>query len=111
GNVADGLRVSLGLRRTGVAIQLVTGALVNGLKSVEAYRLGMAAGENEAAVFRRLNVWQARQGVLRGAARRLNGKRLAEAWARLSELDRQSKGRASGDPWQSLDQLVVSLCR
>lgn len=110
GDLADGLRVSLGLRRTGVAIQMVTGALANGLRTVEAYRLAMAAGENEAVVFRKLNVWQSRQGVLRGAARRLDGKRLAEAWARLSELDRQSKGRAGGDAWHSLDRLVVRLC-
>jgi DNA polymerase-3 subunit delta len=109
GNLADGLRIALGLRRTGVPIQMITGALASGLRTVEAYRQAMAGGENEAAVFRRLNVWQSRQGALRGAARRLNGKRLAEAWSRLSELDRQSKGRASGDPWHSLDRLVVRL--
>jgi DNA polymerase-3 subunit delta len=110
GNVADGLRVALGLRRMGIAIQPVTGAVVAGLRTVEAYRLAMAGGEQESSVFRRLNVWQARQASLRGAARRLNGKRLAEAWSRLAELDRQSKGQEAGDPWHSLDQLVVRLC-
>lgn len=110
GNVADALRVALGLRRTGIAIQLVTGALARGLETVEAYRMAIVAGENESMVFRKLNVWQSRQAVLRAAARRLDGKRLAQAWARLSEMDRQSKGRADGDPWHSLDRLVVRLC-
>ncbi len=110
GNLADGLRVALGLQRTGVAIQLVTGALARELRTVEAYRMAMAGGENESVVFRKLNVWQSRQGALRAAARRLDGKRLADAWYRLTEMDRQSKGRAGGDPWHSLDHLVCRLC-
>lgn len=110
GNLADALRVALGLQRTGIAIQLVTGALVRELQTIEAYRLAMAGGEAEAVVFRKLNVWRTRQAALRAAARRLDGKRLADAWSRLAELDRQSKGRAAGDPWHSLDRLVCRLC-
>jgi DNA polymerase-3 subunit delta len=110
GNLQDSLRVAQGLRRTGVAIQLVAGALVSGLRTVETYRLAMAQGENEAGVFRRLNVWQSRQGALRQAARRIDGKRLADAWYRLAEMDRQSKGRAKGDPWHGLNRYIQALC-
>jgi len=110
GNRADALRVALGLKRTGVAIQMVTGALAHALGNVEAYRQAMASGEQESAIFRRLNVWQSRQAALRDAARRIDGKRLADAWSRLAELDRQSKGRGAGDPWHSLDHLVCRLC-
>ena len=111
GDRADGLRIALGLRRTRVPIQMVTGALASGLRTVEAYRLAMQARENETTVFRRLRVWGPRQGGLRSAGRRLKGKQLADAWFRLAELDRQSKGRAPGDPWHSLDRLVVALTR
>ncbi len=110
GNLRDGLRVAQGLQRTGVAIQLVTGALVNGLRTVETYRLGMAQGENESQLFRRLNVWQSRQQSLRQAARRIDGKRLADGWYRLAEMDRQSKGRADGDPWHGLNHYIMALC-
>lgn len=110
GNLQDSLRVAQGLRRTGVAIQLVAGALVSGLRTVETYRLAMAQGENEAGVFRRMNVWSSRQGTLRQAARRIDGKRLADAWYRLAEMDRQSKGRASGDPWHGLNRYIQALC-
>ncbi len=110
GDLGDALRVALGLKRTGVAIQLVAGALIRELNTIEAYRSAMAARENESAVFRKLNVWQSRQGALRNAARRLDGKRLADAWSRLAEMDHQSKGRAGGDPWHSLDHLVSRLC-
>ncbi len=110
GNLADGLRVASGLRRTGVPIFLVSGALIRALRTVEAYRLAMRDGQPERTVFRQLNVWQSRQPALRDAARRLNGKRLADAWSRLAEIDRQGKGRAFGDPWHSLDHLVTRLC-
>lgn len=111
GNRADGLRIALGLRRTGVPIPMVTGALASGLRTLEAYRQAMRASENEASVFRRLKVWGPRQGGLRSAGRRLQARHLADAWFRLAELDRQSKGRAPGDPWHSLDRLVVALTR
>jgi len=110
GNLEDALRVALGLRRTGIPIQLVSGALVRGLRSIEQYRQAMSAGENENQVFRRLQVWRSRQQSLRGAARRIGGSRLADAWYRLAEIDRQSKGRAPGDPWHSLDSYVRALC-
>lgn len=110
GNLRDGLRVAQGLQRTGVAIQLVVGALVNGLRTVETYRQAMAQRQNEAQVFRSLNVWQSRQQTLRQAARRIDGTRLADAWYRLAEMDRQSKGRASGDPWHGLNKYIQALC-
>jgi len=110
GETADALRTLAGLRRTGVAVQLVIGALTRELSIVEAYRDAVSAGENEATVFRRLNVWQARQGPLRAASRRIPAARLAEAFSRLALADRQGKGRGDGDPWQTLDRLVCALC-
>lgn len=110
GDLRDGLRVAQGLQRTGVAVQLVVGALVLGLSKVDGYRQAMAQGANEAQVFRNLNVWQSHQQTLRQAARRIDGTRLADAWYRLAEMDRQSKGRASGDPWHALNRYIQALC-
>jgi DNA polymerase III delta subunit len=47
---------------------------------------------------------------MRAAARRVPPKRLNDAFGTLALMDRQSKGRASGDPWHSLDRLVCELC-
>jgi DNA polymerase-3 subunit delta len=110
GQAAEGLRIAAGLRRTGVAIQLITGALYREFGVLEAYRMARAAGENEKSVFRRLNVWPARQGPVRSAASRLNRKRLNDAFQALSLIDRQSKGMAPGDEWHSLDHLVCAVC-
>lgn len=109
GQTAEGLRVAAGLRRTGIPLQLITGALLREFNVLSAYCAALAAGEDERAVFRRLNVWPARQGPMRAAGRRLNGSRLDEAFQRLSLIDRQSKGMAAGDAWHSLDHLVCAM--
>jgi DNA polymerase-3 subunit delta len=110
GHAPDALRVAAGLRRTGVAIQALVGAIAANLKTVEAYRQGMASQGNERAVFQKLRVWQARQAGLRAAGHRMDAKRLAEAWSRLAEIDRVSKGQGAGDAWHHLDQLIVRVC-
>lgn len=109
GNLRDGLRVAAGLHRMDTPLPLVVGALIRELKTTEAFRLAMRGGENETVVFRRLNVWQNRQNGIRSAARRLNTRRLFGAFKQLALIDRQSKGRAGGDPWQSLDTLLLQL--
>lgn len=109
GNLRDGLRVASGLKRMDTPLPLLLGALLRELKTTEAFRLAMRGGEQESTVFRRLNIWQNRQNIIRSAARRLHTRKLYDAFKLLSLIDRQSKGRASGDPWQSLDTLLLRL--
>jgi DNA polymerase-3 subunit delta len=111
GNITEALRVTAGLRRMGVPVQPVVGALTRELRLVEAYRLAMQAGENEFAVFRRLNIWKTRQRPMQNAARRLDQQALSAAFETLSLIDRQGKGRAYGEPWHSLDGMVRDLCQ
>jgi DNA polymerase-3 subunit delta len=109
GNLHDGLRVAAGLKRMDTPLPMLLGALLRELKTVEAYWLAVRGGENESMVFRRLNVWQNRQHTIRTAARRLGTLKLFSAFKMLSLIDRQSKGRAKGDPWQSIDALLLQL--
>ena len=109
GNLRDGLRVAAGLKRMDTPIPLLLGALLRELKTTEAFRLAMRSGEQESMVFRKLNVWFNRQNVVRAAARRLDTRKLFDAFKLLSLIDRQSKGRAAGDPWQSIDTLLLRL--
>jgi DNA polymerase-3 subunit delta len=111
GNLREGLRVAAGLHRMETPLPLVLGALTRELKTTEAFRFAMRGGEHESTVFRRLNVWRNRQHAIRSAARRLNTRSLFDAFKLLSLIDRQSKGRAAGDPWQSLDTLLMQLAR
>ncbi len=109
GNLREGLRVAAGLRRMDTPIPMLLGALLRELKITEAYRLAVRGGEQESMVFRRLNVWQNRQHTVRIAGRRLDTLKLFGAFKMLSLIDRQSKGRAAGDPWQSIDTLLLQL--
>lgn len=110
GQLGEALRVVAGLRRCGEELPPITGALVQQLRVLEQFVSAVQSGQSEADAFRSLRVWQSRQGAIRAAARRLNRRRLAEAYRRLARLDRQSKGQDRGDPWQELDHLVVSFC-
>lgn len=109
GNLREGLRVAAGLKRMDTPIPLLLGALLRELKIVETYRLAMRGGEAESLVFRRLNIWQNRQNTVRVAARRLDTLKLFAAFKTLSLIDRQSKGRAAGEPWQNIDALLLQL--
>jgi DNA polymerase-3 subunit delta len=110
GRLDECLRVASGLQRTGVAIQLVYAALYREFTIADTVRAAVASGQQEAAAFRQLGVWQQRQGPMRQALRRLSAERLGDVFRTLSLIDRQSKGRAPGDAWQTLDHLLRYLC-
>jgi DNA polymerase-3 subunit delta len=110
GRLDECLRVAAGLQRTGIAIQAVTGAMYRELTVADTVRAAIAAGESESAAFGRLRVWSARQGPIRQALRRLTAFQFGESFRALGLIDRQSKGRAPGDAWQSLDRLLWFLC-
>ena len=109
GNLRESLRVAAGLRRMDTPLPLLLGALLKELKTTETFRLAMRSGEQENMAFRRLNIWHNKQNTVRSAARRLNTRQLFGAFKQLSLIDRQSKGQAAGDPWQSLETLLVNL--
>ncbi len=110
GNLAGSLRVATGLHRNGVPVQLIIGALYRDLRILEALKIALDSGENETTAFRKFNIWRSRQVPMRQAAGRLDMNRLMDAFSRMSRIDRQSKGRADGNPWHSLDHLVCALC-
>lgn len=110
GNLPECLRVASGLKRTNIPIQLVSGSLYRELMLADTARLAIHSGENESSVFRKLQVWPARQGPMKQAIHRMAGKGFGDAFRALALIDRQSKGRASGDPWQSLDRMLCGLC-
>lgn len=110
GQLRECLRVASGLQRTHVAIQAVSGALHRELMLANTVRSAIRSGQNESAVFRTLRVWQTRQDPIRKAVSRLSERDFGESFRALALIDRQSKGRAPGDPWQTLDRLLWHLC-
>lgn len=110
GQLGECLRVASGLQRTGVAIQAVSGAMYREITLLDTVRLAVRNGESESSVFGKLRIWPARQGPMRQALQRLSEYALGESFRALALIDLQSKGRAGGDPWQTLDRLLWFLC-
>lgn len=110
GRAAECLKVASGLERTGVAIQAVGGALSYQLGQVSAARSAFEAGEDEARTFSRLRIFKPTQAAFRAAVRRLPESRINDAFRALTLIDLQGKGRAQGDPWQTLDDMLLALC-
>jgi len=110
GRAGDCLKVAASLQRTGVAIQAVSGALYYQLGQLEALFHAVHAGENEAQAFGRLRIFRMAQPAFRNALKRLSSRQIGDAFRSLALLDRQSKGRAGGDPWQTLDRMLLDLC-
>ena len=104
---APGVSISV---TTGTPIQLVYAAMYRELGVADTVRESVSAGEQEAAAFRKMRVWPARQNAIRQALRRLSADDFGAAFRGLALIDRQSKGRARGDAWQTLDRLLWFLC-
>jgi DNA polymerase-3 subunit delta len=110
GRLDECLRVASGLHRMNTPIQPVVGALYRELSLAATVRAAIGSGENESSVFRKFHVWPARQGPMKAAIARLSEYKLDDSFRSLALIDRQSKGRAAGDPWQTLDRLLWHLC-
>lgn len=110
GRLGESLRVASGLHHTNIPIQAVAGALYRELSLLDAVRSALKSGEDGQSVFRRLRIWPARQAPMRQALRRLSSNDLGAAFRALSLIDLQGKGQAPGDPWQTLDRMLWSLC-
>lgn len=109
GRTADSLRVANGLKRMGIPLQLVTGAIYRELGTLESFKRAVANGSSEMDAFRKLNIWRSRQAQIKSAAMRLSLDRIMDAYSALSLIDRQGKGRASGNPWHGVDTLACNL--
>jgi DNA polymerase-3 subunit delta len=109
GKAADCLRVVAGLQKAGEPIQAISGALIYQLLQLEAVRSALAHGDSEAAAFSRNRVYKMQQPLVRQAVRRIPARTLRAAFSALSCIDRQSKGQESGDPWQTLEQMLLQL--
>lgn len=110
GRADDCLRIATGLQRTGMAIQEVTGALNYQLGQLNAVFSAVQSGENEKDALDRLRVFKMAQPHFRQALSRLSGQQISNSFRALALLDRQGKGRASGDPWHTLNNLLIELC-
>lgn len=97
------------LRGEGVAQTLILWALAREVRSLYSIAQAVASGVADSQAFRTAGVWSRRQGLVRQALRRQPGRGWAVLLQRAARVDRVIKGRAAGDSWQELQELVLGM--
>lgn len=106
GQAGAALRCIRGLRESDAPQPVVVWALAREIAVMLAI---VSTGKPAAAVFREQGIWPARQKPIEHCMHRLGRARLERLAARLSRLDRLSKGQAAGDFWIELERFCVAL--
>jgi len=101
-------RILNGLAAEGTAPALVLWALARELRMLAAVSHGAQQGRTAAAL-RKQAVWESRQARVLSALKRLTTTHLQDLVARCASADRQIKGLATGNPWQTLAIIADDL--
>ncbi len=102
------VRILSGLKAEGVAEAVVLWAVS---REVRALLQLQQAGRDKGVVFRQYQIWESRQGLYNQALQRLSRLQLETLLRQCAVIDRQIKGQAAGDCWESLFETAVLFCR
>ena len=108
GQLNKSVRILSGLKAEGVAEPVVLWALS---REIRALLQLQQAGRGKTAIFRQYQIWESRQGLYHQALQRLNKQQLETLLQHCGLIDRQIKGQAFGDCWESLFAAAVLFCR
>lgn len=108
GDAARALRALRGLRREGVELVQVMGAVTWQVNQL--VRVAFAARQGGVnAALQQARVWPKKRELMAAALKRHRLSAWQDFVERLSVIDRQIKGRTAGEPWQSTEQLLLAL--
>lgn len=109
GETAHALRALRGLQREGVELVQVMGALVWQVNQLARMSHAAAKGGGIGAALKQARMWPKKRELVESALTRHKPGTWPEIVERLAVIDRQIKGRAPGDPWQTAEQLLLTL--
>ena len=98
GNFRRVRKMVLNLRREGVAVFMIIGALTAQLRRLYHYSLG-----------RKQNVSRNRNAAIQAFLQRSSSEEIEELMRECGRLDQQAKGMLRGDPWVSLDRILLRV--
>ena len=110
GDVGRTARMIEGLAAEGETPVLVAWRLADELRGLIRIRQGQREGRPLTQLMRENRVWGVRQRLVEHALPRLSLRRLAEALAATSQIDRAIKGAEPADPWHALKRVALGLC-
>lgn len=98
-----------GLRQEGEALPLVLWALTEEIRALTQVKRGLAAGQNQASLYKDAKIWGPRQAAIGRTIGHFSDARLNAAMKRLARIDRMVKGVATGNPWVAIQELANDL--
>jgi DNA polymerase-3 subunit delta len=115
GNPADILRILRTLKAEGEAPALVCWTLVREIRMLTRLAAELAPGNNAGARLEQVLdthrdlVWAKRRAIVSQALRRGDMKFWRRLLKQAALADRVVKGRAEGEPWQTLESLALAM--
>ena len=111
GDAARAVRILSGIRTEGIEPVIVMWALTRELRTLARLADSVQSGLDLSSGFRKVGVWQSRQGLVRACI----GRHQAADFYRLIQLardaDAAAKGQLRADPWQLARQIVLTLAK
>jgi DNA polymerase-3 subunit delta len=109
GDGVRSVRILNRLQGEGVAPAVVLWALTRDLRQLSPMAQLLAEGQPLASVITRARIWQSRTTAFSRALQRLSGTSCNRLLRRCALIDRMIKGQATGNAWDELLQLTLSL--
>lgn len=111
GKLNRSIRIMQGLRAEGTASAVVLWAISREIRNLSQLKFAQRQGENLEALYKKLQIWEQRKPQYREALSRLSENQLLRLLGHCCQADRQIKGQAAGDEWESLLQLCLEACQ
>lgn len=109
GKAARSVRILNGLQAEGLAPPVVVWALARELRQLAAMAAELGKGQSLDGVLSRYRVWANRKAVVGAALQRLPAAVSTRLLRQCAAIDRVCKGRAAGNAWDELLQLILQL--
>jgi DNA polymerase-3 subunit delta len=109
GDAARALRIISALEAEGAGLPFLVWQMGEDLHALAAIRDATTAGTPATVALRNVRAWGRRQSAMEHAAKRISGPALTPMLAALARLDAMSKGIGTGNAWDDLRSLALTL--
>jgi len=103
-------RILFGLRHEGIEPVLILWAITRELRALSSMSLALSQGQPIGQVLSQYRIWEKRKKPVQNALKKHNLRRLHGLLWQAAEIEKVVKGRATGNTWDDLLQLVCKLC-
>lgn len=104
-------KILAGLKAEGVAPPVLLWALSREARNLMHVKSDLSKGATEDAVFKKYQIWDKRKTLFSDALRRLNASRVHAILLASAQADRQIKGQAFGEGWDTLFEISLLFCQ